>query len=167
MPIRRNSPSPSAPSTPSRRPRRTAPSRAPRPVLEEPAVRQHVYQDTPQILSEEEKHELIRAHAHARQIKKPPVQHMAGYYVAVAASCLMVMTGWWFTADKNIHQNIAPSGQPDVFIDSVQTRAGSIANQTSEELKRLKQINDAIIEEQKVQEQAINSTSTTSTFNLR
>ena len=89
---------------------------------------------------------------------------MAGYYVAIAASCLMVITGWWFTAEKNLHQNIAPSTQPDAFIESIQNRASGIANQTSSEFKRLKQINDLLVDEQKAQEQATIPTSTTSTL---
>ena len=53
------------------------------------------------------KRDLILAHHAARQNR---VQ--AGpwaYYVGIAASCLIVFTGWWLTLDTNIHARIDPN----------------------------------------------------------
>ncbi len=68
------------------------------------------------ILSHEEKHELIRAHAQARE--KRPNGYSLGYYIAVAASCLVVVTGWVMTLDHGLWQ---PTREPDkAFVEFTQ-----------------------------------------------
>ncbi len=53
------------------------------------------------ILTADEKRELISAHAAARHGR--PSGYGLGYYIAVGASCLVVMTGWWLTLDTTLH----------------------------------------------------------------
>lgn len=62
-----------------------------------------------------EKHALIRAHADARA--KVRTGWGIGYYIGVAASCLVVVSGWWLTLDKNIRTNLDPGR--DSLIDVV------------------------------------------------
>src|SRR5574337_1583466 len=56
--------------------------------------------DEPRMMSEDEKRELILAHAAARANEKGPWG--PGYFVAVVASCLVVATGWWMTLNANV-----------------------------------------------------------------
>ena len=53
----------------------------------------------PRLLSADEKRGLIRAHTAAREDR--PTIGLA-YYVGIAASCLVVVTGWWFTLGSNL-----------------------------------------------------------------
>lgn len=55
-------------------------------------------EDVGRIVSEDEKYELIRAHAASRQ--KRPHGYKLGYYIAVAASCLVVVTSYALTTDR-------------------------------------------------------------------
>lgn len=71
-----------------------------------------VLHEDPRILSEEEKHELILAHAQAR--KNEPREFGLGYYIAVAASCLVVMTGWWLTLGTTISSGVPQQSDPAV-----------------------------------------------------
>lgn len=65
--------------------------------------------EEPRMISSDEKRELILAHAQART--SPGHGWGLGYYVAIAASCLVVVTGWWMTAGINLRTGVAPRDQ--------------------------------------------------------
>lgn len=58
------------------------------------------------MLSSEEKRELILAHAEART---PQSSWGFGYVVGIAASCLVVVSGWWWTLGTNLRSDIFSS----------------------------------------------------------
>ena len=60
---------------------------------------------TPRLLSAEEKHELILAHAEHHRSRSQPWG--AGYAVALVASCLVVALGWFTTLDTNLRSGIS------------------------------------------------------------
>lgn len=60
------------------------------------------------------KHALIKAHADVRH--KVRTGWGWGYYIGVAASCLVVVSGWWLTLDKNIRTNMNPGRDPLVQV---------------------------------------------------
>ncbi len=60
----------------------------------------------PRMLSSEEKRELILAHAEART---PTSSWGFGYVVGIAASCLVVVSGWWWTLGTNLRTDISLS----------------------------------------------------------
>ncbi len=62
----------------------------------------HAIHDASRLISHEEKHELIRAHAATR--RQRPQGYGLGYYIGVAASCLVVATGWLLTMNHGIWQ---------------------------------------------------------------
>lgn len=67
-------------------------------------------EETPRILSSEEKRELILAHARS-QTGKDPLQRMTvwgGVMIAMAG----IAVGWWWTVGANIQQN-AQNGSPE------------------------------------------------------
>lgn len=76
----------------------------------------------PRILSAEEKHELIRAHAEAR-VGQDRGFH-AGYIVAIAASTLMVMTGWLMSFGRGIWLTKPPV--PDAAVETIQQTANAV-----------------------------------------
>ena len=90
-----------------------------------PPKRSHAHHETPhdapRILSHEEKHELIRAHAATRH--KRPRGYGLGYYIAVAASCLVVATGWAMTLDRGLWE---PAKGPDPAIQELTDSAERI-----------------------------------------
>lgn len=53
--------------------------------------------------SEEEKRQLILAHASIRDTR--PGLGFGGY-IGIAASCLVIMTGWWLTLDRNLRTDL-------------------------------------------------------------
>lgn len=62
------------------------------------------------VLSPDEKRELILAHHAARTKRGKP--HPAwgwGYYVGIAASCLVILTGWWLTLGSSLRYQAQPS----------------------------------------------------------
>jgi len=66
------------------------------------------------LLSEEEKRELILAHTEARQDgQKSPGP---GFYIAIVASSLAVIVGWWTTLGITINANA--SQQPDPAVEA-------------------------------------------------
>lgn len=67
------------------------------------------------IVTDDEKRQLILAHAAAREGR--PENWGLGYYVAVAASCLVVVTGWMLTLGSGIRSQI-PS-QPDSILKTL------------------------------------------------
>ena len=67
------------------------------------------------IMTNEEKHELIRAHSESRHSR--PREFGIGYYIAVCVSFLVVGAGWLLTLDKNFGLGI-PSN-PDPAIEAV------------------------------------------------
>lgn len=71
------------------------------------------HDDEPLIIPHE-KQALIRAHADARV--KARTGWGIGYYIGVAASCLVVVSGWWLTLDKNIRTNMNPGRDPLVQV---------------------------------------------------
>ncbi|HEU0051128.1 MAG TPA: hypothetical protein VFQ60_03685 [Patescibacteria group bacterium] len=58
-----------------------------------------------QVLSSEEKRALILAHheSHKRSKRKVPA---GAYYVGIAASCLVVISGWWLTFGSHIGSGV-------------------------------------------------------------
>lgn len=56
------------------------------------------------ILSEEEKHQMILAHA-AKHSAHPQGWGI-GYSIAIMASCLVVVSGWWLTLDSNVRRSL-------------------------------------------------------------
>lgn len=67
------------------------------------------------IMSEEEKRELIRAHAENRHGRK---KLGLGYYTAICLSCVVVGSGWILTLEENFGLK-APVGD-DPAIESIQ-----------------------------------------------
>lgn len=63
----------------------------------------------PRILSEEEKHQLILAHARARKPVDPGQR--VSLWVGVALCLLFIVGGWWFTLKSGISRTMA--GPPD------------------------------------------------------
>jgi hypothetical protein len=95
------------------KPRRAPPRRSPglRPrhakkTLEEALITPQDQQER-SVLSHEEKHQLILAHAarHAAHGQGWGI----GYSIAILASCLVVVSGWWITLDTNMRRSINPS----------------------------------------------------------
>jgi len=90
-----------------------------------PPKRTHAHHETndgeSRILSHEEKHELIRAHAATRH--KRPRGYGLGYYIAVAASCLVVATGWILTLDRGLWE---PVRKPDPAMEEFTRNAEKI-----------------------------------------
>jgi len=80
-----------------------------------------LHESESRILSHEEKHELIRAHADTRH--KRPRGYGLGYYIAVAASCLVVATGWLMTLDRGLWQ---PVREPNPAIQEITESAKKI-----------------------------------------
>lgn len=89
------------------KPRRTPPKRT--------HVQHAAEESSPVILSHEEKHELIRAHADARRAR--PEKMGLGYYIAVAASCLVVVSGWIYTLDRGLW---TPPSKPDPTVQQLE-----------------------------------------------
>ncbi len=61
------------------------------------------------------KRQLILAHAQARQARHMP--HRWVYLMGVAASCLIVMVGWWMTVGTWIKGQIMYASQPGIQQD--------------------------------------------------
>jgi len=100
------------------------------------SVRYATQEDEGRILSQDEKHELIRAHAATRQ--KRPHGYKLGYYIAVAASCLVVVTSYALTVNYRIAK---PMPKPDpVYEEFVQNieKFKQELDQTSEKVKNAK-----------------------------
>jgi hypothetical protein len=68
--------------------RRTAPSK---PV---------VFEDTPRMISDDEKHQLIRAHA-AMRAPQDPLQRLS-LWAGVSLSVLMIGVGWWLSVGQQV-----------------------------------------------------------------
>lgn len=76
---------------------------------------------TERIVSREEKRELILAHAMARAAKG--VGGVWTYYIGIAASFLIVGTGWWFTVGTDLRQKLLiPSSEPGM-VEQIQEQA--------------------------------------------
>lgn len=83
--------------------------------------------DTPRMMSDEEKHRMIMAHAAARAPQDPlqRVSLWAGVTLSVAA----LAVGWWFTVGTGIQQNVGQGSEQlrqaaaelDKFTNLVQT----------------------------------------------
>lgn len=86
------------------------------------------------ILSHEEKHELIRAHAATRH--KRPRGYGLGYYVAVAASCLVVATGWMMTLDRGLWE---PVRGPDPLMQEFTKNAEQLKADLDETNRKLEE----------------------------
>ena len=63
------------------------------------------FSDTPRLISQEEKHQLIRAHvsAHAPQ---DPLQRVS-LWAGVSLSVMMIAVGWWMTVGWNVRHKVA------------------------------------------------------------
>lgn len=86
------------------------------------------------LISHEEKHELIRAHAETRH--KRPNGYGLGYYIAVAASCLIVVTGWVMTLDRGLWQ---PTRKPDPAIVEFTQNAQKLKDEIDQTTTKLDQ----------------------------
>ena len=84
------------------------------------------------IISHEEKHELIRAHAETRH--KRPNGYGLGYYIAVAASCLVVATGWIMTLDRGLWQ---PVREPDPLLTEFTQNAQKLKDEIDQTSAKL------------------------------
>jgi hypothetical protein len=91
-------------------------------------------EDDGRILSHEEKHELIRAHAATRH--KRPRGYGLGYYVAVAASCLVVATGWMMTLDRGLWE---PVREPDPLMQEFTKNAEQLKTDLDETNRKLEE----------------------------
>jgi len=101
------------------------------------------FQDTPRLIGEEEKHELIRAHAFASRAKRDPVQR-ATAYLGFFAVIAMLVWGWWDTVGMNIKTQVATGTSEyremtenmNAFTEQLQERAAievpNVAQPTSE-----------------------------------
>ncbi|QQR60379.1 hypothetical protein IPH19_03100 [Candidatus Uhrbacteria bacterium] len=94
----------------------------------------YMMRDHERILSHEEKHELIRAHAATRH--KRPRGYGLGYYIAVAASCLIVATGWVMTLDRGLWQ---PAREPDQAMEEFTRNAEKIKQEIDQTNIKLEQ----------------------------
>lgn len=70
-----------------------------------PAQEARAFADTPRILSEQEKHELIRVHVAARATHDP--LQRASLWAGVTLSIAALLVGWWLTVGQNIKQSFA------------------------------------------------------------
>jgi hypothetical protein len=87
---------------------------------------------SPRILSHEEKHELIRAHAATRH--KRPRGYGLGYYIAVAASCLVVATGWVMTMDRGLWK---PAPEPDPIVNEITNKTEKLRQEIDQTTRHL------------------------------
>jgi hypothetical protein len=106
------------------KPLRAPPKRTHAPPPSEPVSR---------VLSSEEKFELIRAHAQARQAR--PNRLGLGYYIAIAASCLVVATGWLYTLDRGLW---VPPHKPDPALQELEETTTKLKRQWDEARKEVK-----------------------------
>lgn len=90
-----------------RRPVRRPSSLSPR--AKAPSHVEHDASGVGQRVSSEEKRQLILAHTAARERR---MSWGPGYYVAIAASCLVIVSGWWLTLDTNLRAGIRPGQDP-------------------------------------------------------
>jgi len=67
--------------------------------------------EMPRIVSLEEKRSLVRESAMRRADQTAP--NRFAIYAGVAASCLVIMTGWWLTVGSTIRMQL--HGDPDAF----------------------------------------------------
>lgn len=85
------------------------------------------------LMSEEEKHELIRAHA----AKRPSRRGLGiGYYTAIIMSCLVVAGGWLLTLDENF--GLGKAGSPDPALQTVRESVDSFKNNAAVKLPEVK-----------------------------
>lgn len=67
------------------------------------------------ILSHAQKRELILAHAKARQVRNTPNSWF--YLMGVAASCLVVIGGWWLTVGSWVRSQMTLVARPAIQED--------------------------------------------------
>ncbi len=88
-----------------------------------PKARGNVFEALePKILSPEEKRELIKAHAEARIGQDRGFS--IGYVIAIAASTLMIGTGWMMSFGRGIWLSKPPA--PDAAIETIKETAESV-----------------------------------------
>lgn len=75
--------------------------------------------EMPRIVSLEEKRSLVRESAMRRADQTAP--NRFAVYAGVAASCLVIMTGWWLTVGSTIRLKL--NGNPDEFTQILKTNA--------------------------------------------
>lgn len=85
-------------------------------------------------MSSEEKYELIRAHAEARKAR--PNRLGLGYYIAIAASCLVVASGWLYTLDRGLW---IPPREPDPALQELQDTTAELKRQWEEARREAKE----------------------------
>lgn len=90
------------------------------------------------VLSAEEKHELILAHAEARRHKHHHARFGAVYAIGVAATCLVVVSGWWITVGSNLRQTLpGQDAAVKILTESAKNaREGLSASSSTEELRQ-------------------------------
>lgn len=84
----------------------TTPRRHP-PTRHRRASHEHEVQSA-RMLSADEKRGLILAHHAARKEHAHPRGWGMGYYIGIAASCLVIITGWWMTLGTNLRTGLKP-----------------------------------------------------------
>lgn len=62
------------------------------------------FDETPRVLSAEEKHELIKAHAALRS-PQDPVQRLT-LWAGVLIAMIAIVAGWWYTVGTNVRETI-------------------------------------------------------------
>lgn len=85
------------------------------------------FEDTPRILSSEEKRELIRAHVSTRQ-PRDAVQR-ATFWVGMAVAVIAIVGGWFYTVGHSVQSNITGtndklrelSSDLDTFMEAAET----------------------------------------------
>jgi hypothetical protein len=136
---------------------RKAPQPHPLDVLESSALPKN------QLISDAEKHELIRAHADSRAMKS--LSPGLGYYVAVGISCVMVGAGWLMTLDANygLHEET----EPDSAVQAVKEGVTKFRQETEVVIPAMKEnverLTDEIqkaadAEKDKAEEESVSST---------
>jgi len=86
-----------------------------------------VFADTPRMISDDEKRELIRAHA-AMRAPQDPLQRMS-LWAGVTLSVLMIGAGWWLSVGQNVRNAVdqqsdqihQATAELDKFVNLVQT----------------------------------------------
>ena len=66
--------------------------------------------ETPRLLNDEEKRELIRAHMAARQPQQDPLQRLS-LWAGVGLTVFVLAGGWWFTVGQRVQDSMDGSAE--------------------------------------------------------
>jgi hypothetical protein len=70
------------------------------------------FSDTPRIISEQEKHQLIQAHVAAR-VPQDPLQRVS-LWAGVSLSLVMIVAGWWMTVGWAMRHTAVQDGSAEI-----------------------------------------------------